>query len=338
VTEQPSPLVAAQLKFQQALPKNVLSSETVSLAHATTRVLAQDIEAQADSPPYPRSIVEGFLVVTEETQPACNETPITFKIKGKISPNDEHVIIPEPGEGVEVATGSILPEGSYSIVRMWEAKLDKDSFTITRAFPPRFFIEEQGCDIKKGDIFITAGTRLTASHIGALASLGINEVMAVKSPRVAIFASGDEVIPHTSPARKGAIFDCNSPMLAAAVTTSGGLASLQGIQSDDFATFVANVKNALASSDMILISGGTAVGGRDFISDLIKEVGELIVDGVQMRSGRPLIMGLAGNKPIICVAGHPPEALRGFKLFGILALDKISGINAALPTENSPEN
>ncbi len=333
MTEQ-SPLVDAQLKFQQAIPKNSLTSEKVMLANAATRILAHDISAEVDAPPYPRSIVEGFLVMTEETQPASEESPIQFKIKGKISPNDEQVIIPEPGEGVEVATGSILPGGSYSIVRMWEAKINNDQFTISRPFPPRFFIEEQGCDIAQGDIVITAGTRLNASHIGALASLGIDEVAVVKSPRVAVFASGDEVIPHTATPRKGAIFDCNSPMLAAAITSAGGIANLHGIQSDHFATFVANVKNALQQSDMIVISGGTAIDGRDFISDLIKEVGELIIDGVQMRSGRPLIMGLAGNKPIICVAGHPPEALRGFNLFGVLAMSQIAGCDNKPPVDN----
>jgi molybdopterin biosynthesis enzyme len=84
---------------------------------------------------------------------------------------------------------------------------------------------------------------------------------------------------------------------------------------------------------MIVISGGTAVGGRDFISDLVKAVGELIIDGVPMRSGRPLIMGRSGKKPIVCVAGHPPEALRGFRLFGAAALDRLQGRAAELPLD-----
>ena len=99
---------------------------------------------------------------------------------------------------------------------------------------------------------------------------------------------------------------------------------------DDFDAFVAVIEEVLDDSDMIVISGGTAVGGRDFVSDLIKAVGELIIDGVPMRSGRPLIMGIAKGKPIIAVAGHPPEALRGFRLFGEPALKKLLGQKVVL--------
>ena len=105
---------------------------------------------------------------------------------------------------------------------------------------------------------------------------------------------------------------------------------------DDFADFVEAMHMALKNSDMIVISGGTAVGGRDFISDLIREVGELIIDGVPMRSGRPLIMGVSNHKPIVCVAGHPPEALRGFELFGVAAINRILGRNVDLPADPNP--
>jgi putative molybdopterin biosynthesis protein len=161
------------------------------------------------------------------------------------------------------------------------------------------------------------------------------KVNVYQQPRVAIFASGDEVIPYTDPFVPGAIYDCNSVMLAAAVAEQNGVPTQKGIMRDDFDAFVDAVKNALAENDMIVISGGTAVGGRDFISDLVKTVGELIVDGVPMKSGRPLIMGVSDNKPIVCVAGHPPEALRGFKLFGIAALDKLLGHNNPLPADEN---
>ena len=106
-----------------------------------------------------------------------------------------------------------------------------------------------------------------------------------------------------------------------------------GIMSDDFDGFVAAATQALKDADMLVISGGTAVGGRDFISDLVRALGELLVDGVPMRSGRPLIMGVAQGKPIVCVAGHPPEALRGFKLFGVAAINKLLGRTADLPLD-----
>ena len=98
--------------------------------------------------------------------------------------------------------------------------------------------------------------------------------------------------------------------------------------------FVTAVRAGLASSDMVVISGGTAVGGRDFISDLVRACGDLLIDGVPMRSGRPLIMGMSQDKPLICVAGHPPEALRGFRLFGVAAMNRLLGCETDLPADD----
>ncbi|MDH5300316.1 MAG: molybdopterin molybdotransferase MoeA [Gammaproteobacteria bacterium] len=331
-----SPMLDAQTLYVDALPLRSLARETISLEAALGRVLASDLVAPMDVPPYPRAIVEGYLVATDETKPAGDASPIGFNITGKVLPGDAVCPKPEPGTGIEVVTGSIVPAGNYSIVRMWEVKIEGARFSITRPFPPGFFIEAQGCDLKKGSVVLAAGHKLTPMDIGNIASLGISQIEVVKQPKITIFASGDEVIPYTDKPKPGCIFDCNSVMLAAAVSEAGGVAVQGGIQGDDFAAFVATVRTALSNSDMVVISGGTAVDGRDFISDLIREVGTLVVDGVKMRSGRPLIMGHAKGKPIVCVAGHPPEALRGFALFGVAAINKISGREVDLPEDPNP--
>lgn len=328
-----APLISAQQTFLDATTADLMPAETVALSAALGRVLHSDLVAAEDAPPYHRAIVEGFVVHAADTRAASEENPVSFKIVGSVAPGDAACPAFGAGEGVETQTGSIIPDGEVAIVRMWEAQRDGDSFSISRPFPPRFFIEDQGCDIQRGSTILQAGTVLDASHIGTLASLGLDAVSVSHQPRVTIFASGNEVIPHTATMAAGKIRDCNSPMLAAAVAAAGGIAQQAGIIGDDFAGFVAAVKQALNDSDMILISGGTAVGGRDFISDLIKEVGELLVDGIPMRSGRPLIMGMAGQTPIVAVAGHPPEALRGFRLFGAPALQKLMGIEISPPQE-----
>jgi molybdenum cofactor synthesis domain-containing protein len=330
---EPSPLSGAQQKFADAIPFRSLRSETCALEQASGRVLAKDVTAPTDMPPYNRAIVEGFLIHTADGAAASEDKPVSFKIVGAVKPGDKQCPSFKPGQAVRIATGSLVPDGPYSSVRAWEAKESGDTFAITRPFPPRFFIEEKGCDLKQGATAVAAGTRLDAAAIGAIASLGIAQVTVVAAPRVTLFASGDEVVPYTQTPAPGAIRDSNSLMLAAAVAAAGAAPVIGGIMRDDFDKFVAAVKTALAQSDMILISGGTAVGGRDFISDLVKAVGELLVDGVPMRSGRPLIMGHAQGKPIVCVAGHPPEALRGFRLFGVAALDRLTGCNAELPVD-----
>ena len=329
-----SPLTDAQTNFANKLSFRSLKPETVTLSKALNRIAYENIQAPIDSPPYARAIVEGYLVNTSETKGADENNKIQFTINGVINPGEETAATPAAGEGILVATGSLIPVGEFSIVRMWEAEIANDKFSISRPFPPGFFIEAQGCDIEKGSDVVNAGDKITPEIIGMLASLGLNEILVSALPQVTVFASGDEVLPHTADFKAGYIFDCNTPMLGAAINDAGAVAITGGIQSDDFDAFVNTLKNALSNSDMIVIAGGTAVGGRDFISDLLSEVGELVQDGVQMRSGRPLIMGIANNKPIVCVAGHPPEALRGFRLFGTLAINYLTGHSKEIPEDS----
>jgi len=325
--------VEVQQKFVDSVPSKMTGSESCPLTDALNRTLSQDITAPEDMPPYHRAIVEGFLVNTSDTENASESSPVSFTITGEIKPGDSSCPAIKSAQALRVSTGSIVSDGPLSVVRMWEAQIDGETFTTSRPFPPRFFIEDQGCDYKKDTTIATTGTVITPKEIGTIASFGINTIEVAKAPVVSIFSSGDEVIPYTETPKPGAIRDSNSIMLSAAVSNAGATPTFAGIMSDDFDQFVAAAKKALETSDMLLISGGTAIGGRDFISDLIQEIGELIVDGVPMRSGRPLIMGIADNKPIICVAGHPPEALRGFKLFGVAAINKMLGIDAELPQD-----
>lgn len=332
-----SPLVAAQTQFLAKVPRGTTGSGPCPLDQAHGHILAVDLKAPTDMPPYNRAIVEGFAVNTAETRGADESSPVSFQITGEVKPGDAKCPAVPQGQAIRVSTGSIVPDGDISIVRMWEATFGEyGKFSVTRPFPPRFFIEDQGCDLKQGAVAVPKGTRLDALAIGTIAALGIDTVDVSHHPVVTIFSSGDEVIPYTADLTPGSIRDSNSIMLAAAVNAAGGKAKIAGIMKDDFDAFVAAVKQALSSSDMVLISGGTAIGDRDFISDLVREVGELVVDGVQMKSGRPLIMGVADGKPLVCVAGHPPEALRGFKLFGVPAIEKLAGQDAQIPEDEPP--
>ena len=328
-----SPLVNAQKRLIDAIPFRHMTAEPCALSQAVGRVLYEDVLCAMDSPPYHRAIAEGFVVNTADTAAASEEAPVTFAIAGEVKPGDEACPPINNGQGLRVATGSLLPDGAVSVVRMWDCTLGEGNFTITRPFAPRFFVEDKGCDIKQGDVLLSAGATLTPMDLGLAAAQGLSELSVARRPKVAVFSSGDEVIPHTEPLRPGAIRDSNSVMLAAAVLQAGGIAEFYGIMRDDFDHFLAEAGRAVKHADMLLISGGTAVGGTDFIADLVRALGELIVDGVPMRSGKPLIMGIARDKPIICVAGHPPEALRGFRLFGSAALNRLLGRLAGVPED-----
>jgi molybdenum cofactor synthesis domain-containing protein len=329
-----SPLSAAQQVFAAAVPFRAVAEDSCTLADAVGRTLYGDVIAPTDLPPYHRAIVEGFIVHTQDTAAASEDNPVSFSIAGMIKPGDERCPVFKQGEALEVATGVVVPDGPYSIVRMWEAKRENDRFSITRPFPPRFFIEDQGCDLKKGDVVVPAGTVIGAAELGSVAALGITRLPVARRPQVMVFSCGDEVIAYDQALRPGLIRDSNSVMLCAAVGVAGGDAHGGGILRDDFDVVVAAARSALEKADMLVFSGGTAAGGGDFISKLVRTLGELLVDGVPMRSGRPLIMGVAAGKPIVCVAGHPPEALRGFRLFGVPALNRLLGRELPLPEDN----
>ena len=326
-----SPLVAAQKRFIDAIPFRSMPAEDCGLEHALGRVLYDDVPSIMDSPPYHRAIAEGFVVNTADTERASEASPVTFTVAGEVAPGDPACPPIPPGQGMRVATGSILSDDPVSIVRMWDCTVSGDSFTISRPFPPRFFIEDRGGDIKRGDVLLSAGVTLAPMDLGNAAAQGLTHLPVARVPTVALFSSGNEVVPHTEALRPGAIRDSNAVMLAAAIAAAGGVPRLYGIMRDEFETFVSQLKRALGEAHMVVISGGTAAGGIEFIADLVRAVGELIVDGVPMRSGKPLIMGRAQDRPVVCVAGHPPEALRGFNLFGAAALNQLLGRQAALP-------
>ena len=323
------PIQVALSKFLPEFPEGALKKEILPLSKLLHRVLAKEIKTPIDSPPYSRSIIEGYLINSKESETATTDHPVSFISKGDIPLGASKIKSIPPGTGMAVSTGSFIPPGNYSVIRSFDYEPRNGKFFIKRAFKPGENIEIQGCDIKKGTVLFPKGKCLAPSDIGMLASLGILKVQVSQKPRVAIFSSGNEVISPTQKFRLGMIWDCNSYALSAAVEELGGIPVFKGIVKDDFNFFKKELKKALKTSDIILISGGTAVGGRDFVSDLINSLGKpgTLINGVPMRSGKPMVNGVVGKIPIVCVAGHPPEAMRGFHLFGKPAIFRLLGRN-----------
>jgi molybdenum cofactor synthesis domain-containing protein len=321
------PIQAALSRFLPEYPEGGLKKEILPLSRLLHRVLAKEIKSPIDSPPYSRSIIEGYLIHTKESENASTDNPVGFISKGEIPLGTAKVKSVLSGCGMAVTTGSFIPPGDYAVVRSFDYEPRNGKFFIKRAFKPGENIEAQGCDIKKGALLLPRGKAITPSDIGLLASVGILKAQVSQKPRVAIFSSGNEVIPPSHKFKPGMIWDCNSYALSAAVEEHGGIPVLKGIVKDDFNFFKKELKKALKTADMILISGGTAVGGKDFVAELINALGKpgTLVNGVPMRSGKPMVNGVVGKTPIVCVAGHPPEAMRGFLFFGKAALERLLG-------------
>jgi molybdopterin biosynthesis enzyme len=323
----PDPVHEALARFLNAFPEGSNAIERVTLDEALDRVSAESIAATLDSPPYARAIVEGYLVNADDTSAASNTNPISLSIAGTIRPGDPAPALIAPNTAWEVFTGSATPAGACGVIRAWDAKRAGQHVTCSAPVQATANIEAQGCDLTRGTVVVAQGTQIGPDEISLIAAQGIDTVAVAARPIVGIFGSGNEVIPHTARLTPGAIWDCNTPALSALIRREGGIPKPYGVIRDDFDTFLRAVNAALPFCGMIVIAGGTAVDGREFVRDLVAAMGSpgVLVNGVPMRSGKPLIMGVVGQTPIVCVAGHPPEALRGFRLFGAPALARLMG-------------
>jgi molybdopterin molybdotransferase len=327
MSQKDDPVQTALQSFLAVVPGGATGVEKVPLSSARGRILAADVTAAMDDPPYSRSIMEGYVFSSSEAASASAERPVVLQVVGEIPVGSGEAKGLGPGKAMRVTTGSYIPAGDFAVVKQWDVAQEGDRIRLTRPLGKNENIETQGCDRKKGSLLFAKGHRITPADIFLLAGQGILEVSVAKQPRVAIFSSGNEVIPPTEPFRIGAIWDCNSYGLSALVEEAGGIPLFKGIIKDDFDLFSKRLKEALGEAEMVVISGGTAIGGRDFTVDLVNAAGApgAVVKGVPMRSGKPLVLGAAGSKPIVCVAGHPPEAARGFNLFGRPALGRLLG-------------
>jgi len=329
--QSPEPVQSALQQFLGAFKPGPPATEEVPLETLNGRVLTDDVTASIDSPPYSRSIIEGYLINASETESASDQNPVPLKVVGKITPTQSNFKAVKPETTVEVMTGSYIPPTvGLAVVRQMDAQRQGDQISVRTPIKEDSNIEVQGCDLKKGTILFKKGYSIKPEDISILASQGILSLRVARMPKVALFSSGDEVISPDQPMKPGYIWDCNSYGLSSLVRAQGGIPIFKGIMKDDFDQFKDSLQKALSETDMVMISGGTAVGGRDFVADLINSLGSpgVIVNGVPMRGGKPLVMGVVGQKPIVCVAGHPPEAIRGFHLFGKPALAKLHGASA----------
>jgi putative molybdopterin biosynthesis protein len=325
------PWQEALQKFLNTFPEGPLGTETLDLHHVLGRTLATQVPARIDTPPFSQALMEGFLVHVQDTAPASAQSSVSLKISGKIEPGRSEVPRFQNGECLEVMTGSLSdpPKGeTFAVASFRDVRREGDHIRIQRPFQPFENIEMRGKETRRGDTLLAKGVRLHPEEIGLLAGQGILQAEVARRPVVAIFSSGNEVLSPPEPLSPGSVWDANSYSLSAFSEKCGGHPRLFGIMRDDPVSFQEALRKALTECDMAVISGGTAAGGGNFIADLVQAAGApgIIINGVPMRSGKPLIMGVVGKKPIVCVAGYPPEALRGFNLFGRPTIARLLGI------------
>lgn len=295
--------------------------EEVPLLAARGRVLARDMRAGRQVPPFANSAMDGFAVRWRDVASA----PVTLRIIETIAAG---YVAKQPvaaGTAMRIMTGAPVPRGCDAIVRVEDAECSGDHVHIKRTDGPQSHIRKAGEDIRKGQLILDKGKPLSAADLGLLASVGQARIAVFKRPTVAIISTGDELVNVEAPPVPGKIVNSNSYTLAAAVEAAGALPQPLGIARDNRRALAAALKKALRY-DVVLTSGGVSVGDYDFVKEVLGAAGmRMNFWRVAQRPGHPMAFGWIGKKPVFGLPGNPVSSLVSFLLYARPALLKMMG-------------
>jgi len=288
-------------------------SERVGLLEAAGRVLAEPIVAGMSVPPFPRAAMDGYAVIAQDTFGAGNFNPAHLSLIEVIHAGETARGEVTRGACIQVATGSPIPAGADAVVQVEDTELEGDpadagKVKIYKPVYPRQNVSPQGEDIQTGREVLPSGTRLDPSKIGVLAALGITEVPVFARPIVAVIPSGNEIVRPGDPLESGRIYDINSYTLSALIQESGGIPRLFPIMKDTVEDVRRSLREALAC-DIIVLSGGSSVGERDVMVEVVEGMGEVKFHGIAVKPGKPTLCGVIEGKLLLGMPGYPTSCL-----------------------------
>lgn len=282
--------------------------EVVDLAEADGRVAADDVRSRIDVPNAARAAMDGYAIVARDTSGASPSSPARLRRIGSVHAGAEFRGRTARGRCVEIATGASLPLGADAVVMV--ERTDRQGEVVEVHEPVRRGenVSPRGEDIRRGSVVVRDGDVLTPARVGALSAVGRTRVRVYTRPRVAIFTTGDEVVPPGRSIRPGQVYDVNSRTLASVVRANGGEPVVLGSAGDRLASLRSIVRRALRA-DLIVSSGGSSVGSRDLIADLVAARGRLLFHGIAIKPGRPTVLGMLGRMPFLGMPGYPTSCL-----------------------------
>jgi molybdenum cofactor synthesis domain-containing protein len=294
------------------------SFEEVLLEDAYGRVLAEDVVSKIDVPNFDKSAMDGYAVIAEDTYEASVFNPISLKIVGKNYIGEEPKTHLNHGETIEVYTGSPLPKNANAVVLLeWIKKIGEDLIEVYHPAHPWENVTRIGDDLKQGEVVLKKGVKLLPQDIGVLKILGLEKVKVVKKPKIALISTGDELVESIKDLKPFKVIDVNKPILSGMIIESGGEPLNLGLVKDDFNEIKMKIKEALEEADMVILTGGTSVGEKDFVPDAINSLGfpGVVSHGLAIRPGGATCLGAVNEKPIFGLSGYPVAAIIGFNLF-----------------------
>ena len=297
--------------------------ERVPLQETHGRVLAQDVIATADVPPFSRAAMDGYALRAADTAGASTARPAVLTWIEKVFTGQMPQRTIGQGQCTEIATGAPMPAGADAVVMVEQTAADDTRIQIFAAAEPGQNIGRQGADIRTGQTVMRAGDVLNASRVGALAALGLAHVDVYARPRVAILSTGNEIVDPGQPLAPGHIYDINRFTLAAVIEEHGGVAVPHRTAADTIADLSRAVEECL-EDDVLVFSGGTSVGERDLILDALRSKGEVLFHGISVKPGKPTAFGLVHGRPFFGMPGYPSSCLSNAHILLVPALRRIA--------------
>jgi len=298
----------------------VVEGETVGLDDAEGRVVASPVEAERPVPHYDRAAMDGYAVRAADTHGASGASPVRLGLA------DEEV---DGGEAAHVHTGSAVPDGADAVVRVEETEVMDDTVEVSVAVSEGENVAYIGEDVSEGETVVKEGARLYPSRLGVLRSVGVETVELRRKPRVTVVPTGDEVV--TSNPEPGEVVGTNGRMVAGYVERWGGEATVSDVIPDDEDALRDALRGSTEDADIVATTGGSSVGDRDLLPDVIDGIGELLVHGVAVKPGHPVGFGVVDETPVVMLPGYPVSCI--VNSFEFLR----HGVRELLGVEETPE-
>jgi molybdopterin molybdotransferase len=315
-----------------------LPDEVVALESAYGRVLAAEVLAPEPVPHFDRSVMDGYAVRARDTFGASETMPVLLEIAGEVTMGAEVSLHMEPGKAITIPTGGMLPAGADAVVMVeYTYPLDAQTIEVTRAVAPGENVLKKGEDIAVNERLLPRGWRLRPQDLGMLAALGIGRVAVFRRPRVALLSTGDEIVPvSTSVLPPGMIRDINSFALAAQIQDVGVDVGYRAVVEDRLEALVDCCRDAFREHDVVVLSGGSSVGMRDFTVRILEGFpeAELLVHGVAIRPGKPTILARLGSKILWGLPGQPVSSMMVCRSLVLPSLAALQGLTEAVGAQD----
>jgi molybdopterin molybdotransferase len=315
-----TPVDEALRTFFATLRFKSLKTTTIPLDSALSRVLAEDVIARVDLPRFDRSAVDGYAVKAEGTFGATQLKPRIMRL------TDGDVVAED--EAKQVWTGNPVPRNANAVVMLEDTLQVKDEVHVGSPVTPGENVSKRGEDVQERDVAAEVGTRLKPQHLGLIGALGVSEVEVFEKPRIAILATGNELVELGRQLRESQISDINRLVLSSLCSDLGAETLDLGIARDDVGEISEKLRLGLERADALMTSGGTSVGGSDLVPDAVNKVGKpgVVVHGVAMRPAMPTALAVVDGKPVLIFPGNPVAAMVGFEVFGRPLISRMLGL------------